>query len=356
MNMANGQQPAFPGEQQAADAAIRLMHTLGLKPEPLNYAVWYTYSAGERLDLKAELDVYLKARKPISPAINEQIFAKYIADALAAVADSASRQKLDDANDRLAKTLNAVMGLVAAAGKSGDAFGQALTKFKSEITVVADPRIEAAITAMASEAEKMAALNTKLSSELAGASQDIASLKNDLDTIRQEAYTDGLTGVANRKAFNKRIDELTSAMRAKSGHLCLLLTDIDHFKKFNDTYGHLVGDRVIKTVAKTLARSVRDQDFVARYGGEEFAVLFPATRLTNAVAAADKIRAAVCAREMQNRDNWQNLGRITVSVGVAEFAIGEKIDDLIARADTALYLAKQTGRNRVCSQADLPKR
>lgn len=176
--------PAFPREQEAADTAIKLMHTLALRPEPLNYAVWYTYCAGESLDLKAELDVYLKARKPISPEVNEQIFAKYIADALAAVADGATRQKLDDANDRLEKTLNAVMALVAAAGQGGDAFGQALTTFRTEVGAVADPRIEAAVKAMAVEAEKMATLNAKLSTELNRASKDIAGLKSDLTAIR----------------------------------------------------------------------------------------------------------------------------------------------------------------------------
>jgi diguanylate cyclase len=202
----------------------------------------------------------------------------------------------------------------------------------------------------------MVALNARLSSDLSGASGEISRLREDLSAIRKEAYTDGLTGIANRKAFNKRIDELTTEVKIKPGHVCLLLTDIDHFKKFNDTHGHLVGDQVIKVVAKSLARSVRDADFVARYGGEEFAALFPSTRLADAIAAAEKIRSAVCARDMQNRRTGENLGRITISVGVAEYAIGESIDDLIARADTALYLAKQTGRNRVCSQADLPKR
>jgi diguanylate cyclase len=347
---------AFPREQDAADTALRLMRTLALRPEPLNYAVWYTYCAGESLDLKAELDVYLKARKPITSAVNEQIFAKYIADAMAAVADGATRQKLDDANDRMAKTLNAVMALVAAAGQGGESFGKALATFKSDINVAADPRIQTAVAAMAAEAERMAALNAKLGAELSQASTDITALKNDLSAIRQEAYTDGMTGVANRKAFNKRIDELTSELKVKSGHLCLLMTDIDHFKKFNDTHGHLVGDQVIKVVAKALSRGVRDGDFVARYGGEEFAVLFPATRLADAMAAAEKIRASISARDMQNRRTGENLGRVTVSVGVAEYVIGEKVDDLISRADTALYLAKQTGRNRVCSQADLPKR
>jgi diguanylate cyclase len=245
---------------------------------------------------------------------------------------------------------------VASAGQGSDSFGKALAQFKSEVGAVADATLAAAITAMVGETEKMAKLNASLKDKLGTASSEIDALKTDLNAIRQEAYTDGLTGIANRKAFNRQIDELTAALKSKSGYLCLLMTDIDKFKAFNDTHGHLVGDQVIKVVAKTLAKGVREADFPARYGGEEFAVLFPNTRLKDAIAIAEKIRESVKAKDMQNRRTGQNLGRITVSVGVAEYSLGESIDDFISRADTALYLAKQMGRDRVCSQLDLPRK
>jgi diguanylate cyclase len=351
-----GETITFPRENASADGALRFIRTLGLKPEPVNYAVWFTYCAGESLDLKAEVDGYLKSRQPFTPNLSEQMFAKYIADALSAVADQATRQKLDDANDRLAKTLSTVLSLVAAAGQGGEIFAKALAAFRQEVASVSDPRLSGAIAAMVTEAEKLANLNRKLNAELTGASNEISALRNDLSTIRQEAYTDGLTGIANRRAFNKRIGELMAELRAKPSHLCLLMTDIDHFKKFNDTFGHVIGDQVIKVVAKTLSTSVRDIDFAARYGGEEFAVLFPKTRLADAVSVAEKIRATISARNMQNRRTGEDLGKITLSIGVSEYAIGESTEQFVERADTALYMAKQTGRNKVCSQLDLPKR
>lgn len=348
--------PSYDREHSAAEGALRIIRTLVLKPEPLNYAVWFTYCAGESLDLKVELDIYLKNKKPITPEVNEALFAKYVAPALAAMADQATRQKLDETNTKLAATLNAVMELVGSATRGADGFNKALGKFKSEIESVADPKLLDAVMAMAQETQKVANLNHELQVKLHQASNDIDGLKGDLSAIRKEAYTDGLTGIANRKAFNKEIDGLTAALRSKSGYLCLLMTDIDKFKAFNDTHGHLIGDQVIKVVAKTLAHNVRESDFAARYGGEEFAVLFPNTKLKDAIAVAEKIRGAVRAKEMQNRRTGENLGRITISIGVAEYALGETIDDFIARADTALYLAKQMGRDRVCSQLDLPKR
>lgn len=109
-------------------------------------------------------------------------------------------------------------------------------------------------------------------------------------------------------------------------------------------------------VARTLSTNVRDVDFAARYGGEEFAVLFPKTRLADAISVAEKVRAAISARNMQNRRTGEDLGKVTLSIGVSEYAMGEPVEQFIERADTALYMAKQTGRNKVCSQADLPKR
>jgi diguanylate cyclase len=347
--------PVFKRENEAADAALRIIRTLALKPEPLNYAVWFTYCAGESLDLKAELDGYFKAKTPITPDINEAVFAKYIAQALVGAADQATRQKLDDANDRLAKTLTSVMSLVAAGAQGTAGFAQALDHFKREVDTVAEPKLAAAVKAIVAETQKMAKLNAELQTQITAASNDIGALKGDLNTIRKEAFTDGLTGIPNRKAFNTQIDDLTAALRTKSGYLCLLMTDIDRFKAFNDKFGHVVGDQVLKVVAKTLAKNVRESDFAARYGGEEFAVLFPNTRLKDAVAIAEKARLAVRAKDMQNRRTGENLGKVTISIGVAEYSLGESIEDFIARADTALYLAKQMGRDRVMSQSDLPR-
>lgn len=347
--------PVFERENNAADAALRIIRTIANKPEPLNYAVWYTYCAGESLDLKAELDQYFKTKTPITADVSEAMFAKYIVPTLATMADQATRQKLDDANNRLASTLNAVMDLVTAGSQGTETFSKALEKFKGDVQSATDPKLLNSIAAIISETQKVAALNADLRAKLSTASGDIDALKGDLSAIRKEAYTDGLSGIPNRKAFNNSIEEMTSALKSKSGFLCLLMTDIDKFKAFNDTHGHLVGDQVIKVVAKTIAHSIRDTDFAARYGGEEFAVLFPNTRLKDALLIAEKIRNAVRGKDIQNRRTNENLGKVTISIGVSEFALGETIDDFIARADSALYLAKQKGRDRVCSQLDLPR-
>src|SRR5207245_4474569 len=128
--------------------------------------------------------------------------------------------------------------------------------------------------------------------------------------------------------------------------LSLMLTDIDQFKRFNDVFGHLTGDQVLRLVAHSVKQNVKGQDIAARYGGEEFAVLLPNTALRQALTVADHIRRAVMTKELMKRSTGEHLGRVTVSVGVAMLKPGDDTDSLIERADACLYAAKRNGRNR----------
>jgi diguanylate cyclase len=130
------------------------------------------------------------------------------------------------------------------------------------------------------------------------------------------------------------------------------MTDVDHFKKFNDTYGHLTGDQVLRLVAMSVKQNVKGQDIAARYGGEEFVVVLPNTVLRAAITVADHVRRAVMTKELMKRSTGEHLGRVTISIGVAALRDGDTPQSLIERADTCLYAAKRAGRNRVISEAD----
>ena len=134
--------------------------------------------------------------------------------------------------------------------------------------------------------------------------------------------------------------------------MALMLTDIDHFKAFNDTFGHLTGDQVLRLVALAVKQNVKGQDIAARYGGEEFAVILPATTLRAALTVADHVRRAVMTKELMKRSTGEHLGRVTVSIGVAALKKGETAQSLIERADNCLYAAKRCGRNRVMCETD----
>jgi diguanylate cyclase (GGDEF)-like protein len=164
-----------------------------------------------------------------------------------------------------------------------------------------------------------------------------------VDRVRQLAYRDGLTGVFNRRYFEtKLIDEITRAARYGGG-VSVLMIDLDHFKKVNDDFGHMLGDDVLRTISAVFVRQLRKVDIVCRYGGEEFAVVLPSTQGASAAAVADKLRRAVA--------NTQFPGvpyPLTVSIGVSEFpSNGITRDDIVRAADTALYEAKAAGRNQV---------
>jgi diguanylate cyclase len=205
------------------------------------------------------------------------------------------------------------------------------------------------------ETKKMAEQHRQLQHELTTSAREMSELRENIVSARREAQTDALTGIANRKFFEQRIEEnVRDAMRT-GDDLCLLVLDIDHFKKFNDTYGHQLGDQVLRLVAKTFTECIKGRDTAARYGGEEFVVLLPHTNLANAIKLADHLRLTVAGKMIVNRQTGKSLGQITLSIGVAHYRSGEPVTKFIQRADKALYKAKGSGRNQVMAEEDTSK-
>jgi diguanylate cyclase len=161
-----------------------------------------------------------------------------------------------------------------------------------------------------------------------------------------------LTALGNRKYFDRALGEAVRVARERGEPLSMMLFDIDYFKSFNDNYGHLTGDQVLRLVAMTLKQNIKGQDITARYGGEEFAVVLPNTAMRQALAVADNIRRAVMSKELKKKSTGEILGRVTISAGVAVLSPRDDPDSLIERADACLYAAKRNGRNRVICEAD----
>ena len=194
--------------------------------------------------------------------------------------------------------------------------------------------------------------NKALEDRLTLSKSEISNLQQSLEAIRAESLTDPLTGLGNRKYFDRSIDMAVQNALASGEPLSLLMFDIDHFKSFNDSYGHLTGDQVLRLVGMSLKQTIKGQDITARYGGEEFAVVLPNTALRQALTVADHIRRAVMAKELKKKSTGEILGRVTISVGVSMLKPGDDTDSLIERADACLYAAKRNGRNRVICEAD----
>lgn len=191
--------------------------------------------------------------------------------------------------------------------------------------------------------------NVQLRSELNNARDQIATKQRDLETYRTQARVDTLTGLNNRRSFDTELARLFAQRHRQGTTISLLMIDIDHFKRFNDRYGHLAGDLVLRSVAQVLTNTVRDMDLVCRYGGEEFSVICPGSNLQQACAAGRRICEAIAQSVVVLKDGPI---QVTASIGVAEVGTGELEADLIQRADNALYSAKGAGRNCVFFQHD----
>jgi diguanylate cyclase len=183
-------------------------------------------------------------------------------------------------------------------------------------------------------------------------SAEMEQLREELEHARQMASIDALTGLVNRGAFFDALEEKIECIESvEDTPLCMVMFDIDHFKRVNDNFGHLVGDKVIRFVAKTLQQSIKGLDTAARYGGEEFALLLPETAAKGAVTLCNRIRERISETNLVRTGTRIPLGQITVSAGVAEYRPGEDMMELVRRADEALYQSKRQGRNQVQAAA-----
>jgi len=172
-------------------------------------------------------------------------------------------------------------------------------------------------------------------------------IRKELVEVRKQASTDALTGISNSVNFFDALESSAATAQLNASPMCVVMIDIDHFKRVNDTFGHLVGDKVIRFVADTLKKSIKGQDTPARYGGEEFALLLPETSLENAVTLCNNIRELIAGTKLVRSGSKEYLGRITISAGVAQYRAGEDIMELLRIADEALYRSKENGRNLV---------
>ena len=185
-------------------------------------------------------------------------------------------------------------------------------------------------------------------------SKQVSTLNLELKKAKADSVTDGLTGIYNRKAFDRFINDRVRQNTAAGNASAILMVDIDNFKEVNDAYGHPIGDRVLLAVAQKCQSLIRYEDFIARYGGEEFVIVLPYASLRNAIKKAKLICKAISDTRYSLEDvKAGQILSITVSIGVSIFQTGDTDKTLIGRADQALYIAKRTGKNRVVSENEL---
>lgn len=327
---------------QCADSAMSSMHAHGIPTTPQNFTIWYEYHDGSNPNLRCAIDLLVSNGQELRQPVLEELYEKFFT--------AASEQRaLRETSRRIEGTLKEVISAVGEAGDDTRRFGVALRDISGEIDAGRTSLAEL-IAKLVIETREMSRDSDLLNLKLTQASRTIGRLKIDLDRIRRDATTDGLTGIANRKLFDMSLREAGNKAMENGRPLTLLMLDIDHFKRFNDTWGHHTGDEVLKLVAQTLKETVKGQDVVARYGGDEFAIVLPETQLDDAIIVGNNIRRAFERRRITKRGSNDLIGTITVAVGAARYQRGEPIANLVQRADAALYRAKREGRNCVVAE------
>lgn len=321
-----------------AQRALALLKAYDLPAEPRYYALWYAYVAERDPLLNEAIDGIIRERGHLSREEVSTLHRAFLGN------DTAARLGEVDGHDPMAldESLDAAHPLAAARDAIRNLSVRHSTKDLVDRLVSASRIIDQR--------------KRRIETELAEARAELDMLQASLDNVRHESLRDQLTTLATRKHFDDVLAASIAEAKAQATPLALLLTDIDHFKTFNDRYGHQTGDHVLRLVALAVKQNIRGQDTACRYGGEEFAIILPKTTITQATIIGEAIREAVMEREITQRSTGERLSRVTISVGIASLRTADTTQTLIERADSCLYGAKSGGRNLVVCENDPQRR
>jgi diguanylate cyclase len=316
--------------------AVELMKEHKVLPTPVNYALWYNYASEKDEKLRKEMNNILMRPLKFDKDTTSYLFDKFLFEE---EERDALKQMAGDAKVLLSEILMTMGNVSADTQEYNEQVDKQVEKLSQPIK---DPELKAMVDEIIQSATAMQQSSQKLQTKFKESKKEVEQLRQNLATVTTESHKDHLTGVANRKALEVSLDALIEQSIETDTRLSLVMVDIDHFKQFNDTYGHQFGDEVLKIVAKTLTDMVKGKDVVARYGGEEFCIIFPDTNLNNAMIVADNIREAIAARELKHKGTGKDYGQITVSMGVAcHRPASDTIPIFFGRADEAMYLSKK---------------
>ncbi|RMF16220.1 MAG: diguanylate cyclase [Gammaproteobacteria bacterium] len=327
--------------------ALPEMAEHGVPATPRNYAVWYEYVLGHNTELNTLIDERKASGAPFTDAFNDSLYQQFIADR--------GKAAVDHIRESVRQLINELLAQAERQGQDLDSYLSTLEAVTRKLADTPnDIDLPELVQELLTETRSQRQSTSDIQANMARMVEEIKSLRQEVERLHQEANTDPLTRVANRRALEVALDNAISTAKLQGHALSIIILDIDHFKRINDSHGHVVGDKVLRFIASVLRRQTKGKDTVARYGGEEFVVVLPETPLEGARAVAENIRQRIAGQLLHDSVEDRRIGHVTISAGVATYIYGESADDLIHRADSALYQAKQNGRNRVESAESEP--
>jgi diguanylate cyclase len=339
-----------PEGYDLARMALEDMERVRVWPTPRNFELWLHYLGDPEGPLGQEIQRLLASGEPINEEISESLASAFLAR-------GRLTDEIRDAGAQLSKELKAVATSISTAQKSQKRFGETLAGASEGFGRHGEgaPELKKLVSTLATATTKVQEVTTTLEQRLQASRTEVIKLREHLEQVRRDASTDALTNLANRKAFDEHFQRVIDDADAHGKQLTLAMVDIDHFKRFNDTWGHQTGDQVLRYVASVIARVTVAPRLAARYGGEEFALLFPGEASTLVEAAMNKVREEIATRQLRRRSTNEDLGMVTISVGIAQRHTDETTMALMERADGALYTSKRSGRNRVTNAERMEK-
>jgi diguanylate cyclase len=329
---------------EAARLAVKAMdhaHRHRSPPQPRAYEVWYTYVAGEDPALRARVDSELIKTDVVDLDTIEQIYEEHFLQ-------KRLSRGMTRIGDELDAGLRDTIAVVRESLGSNQRFLTSLKQTQNKISKVSrNHDAKRVVMELLDLGQTHAAQTEVVTTELTKARGQVLELQRELHRLRDSAYLDHLTQIPNRRHMDEVLEREISLAKANGQPLSFALGDLDHFKEVNDTYGHAVGDAVLKHFAGLIKNNIKGQDTPARYGGEEFAIILPKTSVFGAGHVTDKIRELLHGADFIISRDRSSIGRVSVSFGVTQLLPGDSMANLIRRADDLLYRAKRLGRNRV---------
>lgn len=339
----------YPEDIKTSGAYLRLalkeIADAALPYNPVAFAVWYEFATGRNPEMNREIHDLKEKGAPITLDMVFSWFKKYIANQQLILAEQKSQELrgiISEITDFLRNSGTRLNDHDQQLGNYADQLEQ--TRSVEEVMTISQGII--------SKTRDMIRHNQSVKREMDGSMEEVQALRKELEGLKQAAKTDMLTGLLNRRGFESSMTKAMDRSVKTSAPLSVILADIDHFKRINDNYGHLIGDNVLKMLSKLLQEHIKGKDIAARFGGEEFILVLPDTDLKGAFILAEQIRLKLRSMRWRTKAG-EPMGAITMSLGVAQFKGADTLDTLVDRADNALYQAKSCGRNKTITELDI---